>query len=354
MLRTTFEKLRNRFGMTKILIVSGIALVISVSLIANGISGAVQTAKLNDTISSAERFLKQGDWLSARQAVEKLKPELPASVPQPSIESLTVRINELEKSEQSFDRAESLSEEGNYNASIVEYLKVLATDTARYEIAVKKITALEPLAIQDALLQGRELSSNQKFQDAISLLDRTIELVGPDSRLSAARTVYIQSRTAQAQAQIAETKRLRTVALSKMRKKRDSFESITWYRDFSSPTYANNSAFYLYFGSEGSTKYTPRLVVRYFDDDWLFVNEARVNVDGEIYTLSCSDWERDNNSDVWEWCDMPMDDRGMIEAIIKSKKAVIRFDGDKYYDTRTISSTQKQALRNVLKAYDAF
>jgi hypothetical protein len=44
----------------------------------------------------------------------------------------------------------------------------------------------------------------------------------------------------------------------------------------------------------------------------------------------------------------------MIEAIIKSRNASIRFDGSQYYDTRTISAGQKAALKNVLKAYDNF
>ncbi|WP_161627154.1 hypothetical protein [Paenibacillus alvei] len=43
----------------------------------------------------------------------------------------------------------------------------------------------------------------------------------------------------------------------------------------------------------------------------------------------------------------------MIRAIIKSKKTIIRHEGDTYYDDRTITKKEKAALQNVLDAYDA-
>jgi tetratricopeptide (TPR) repeat protein len=353
-MKKAFENLRNRFGLRKIAVVGGVALILSAALVANGISGALQVARVNDALSSADNFLKQGDWLAARQVLEKAKDELSTSVPELTIKSLNNKIDALEESQQSYSKAESLKKERKHLASIVEYSKVLVADVSRYEMALEEIKILQPLAIDDALQEGQALSRNKKFQEAVSLIDQTIKIAGTDTRLVSARAEYSQARTAQIQAQAAENKRIRAAALSKMRKKYDSFESMTWYRDLSSPTYSNRNAFYLTFGASGTTKYSLWLKVTYFDDDWLFVNQARVNVDGVIYDLSCSNWERDNNSDIWEWCDIQLDDRGMIEAIIKSKKAVIRFDGSKYYDTRTITSTQKQALRNVLKAYDAY
>ena len=347
MFRTTFEKLRNRFGMTKIIAVSGVSIFLTVSFVATGISNAVQAAKVNEAISSAENLLKQGDWLGARQVVEKLDAELPTSVPQKSIETLTSRINALEDSQEAFAKAESLKEERKYLASVIQFSNVIVADISNYEVAQLEIKAIEPLAIDQALQQSKILSKSKKYSEAISAVNVAIEVLGDRPQLIKARTTYVS-------AQVAENQRIRSSALSKLRKTKDSFESTTWYKDYSSPIYSNANAFYLTFGASGSMTNSLWLRVTYFDDDWLFVNQARVNVDGEIYSLSCSNWERDNNSEIWEWCDISFPDRAMIEAIIKSKKAVIRFDGDKYYDTRTISSSQKQALRNVLRAYDAF
>jgi hypothetical protein len=139
-----------------------------------------------------------------------------------------------------------------------------------------------------------------------------------------------------------------------MRPNKDSFSGITWYRDRSSPIYTNANGFFLYFGVDDGSKMILRLRMQYFDDDWLFIDSAKINVDGEIYDLGSYDWERDNNSSIWEWIDEPLDDRAMIEAIINSKSAVIRYDGSQYYDTRTITASQKRALRNVLIAFDNF
>ena len=93
--------------------------------------------------------------------------------------------------------------------------------------------------------------------------------------------------------------------------------------------------------------------MQYYSSDWLFIEEAKINVDGKIYTVTSTDWERDNDSDIWEWSDEPLNDRELIEAIVKSKSAVIRYEGRQYYDNRTISSSQKLALKQVLEAYDA-
>jgi hypothetical protein len=41
----------------------------------------------------------------------------------------------------------------------------------------------------------------------------------------------------------------------------------------------------------------------------------------------------------------------LIQKIINSESAKIRFDGQQYFDTRVISSTQKRALKEVLLAH---
>jgi hypothetical protein len=94
--------------------------------------------------------------------------------------------------------------------------------------------------------------------------------------------------------------------------------------------------------------------MQYYSSDWLFIKEAKISIDGTVYTISNTQWERDNDSDIWEWSDEPLNDRGLIEKIIKSKSAVIRYEGNQYYDDRTISSSQKLALKQILDAYDAF
>jgi hypothetical protein len=216
-----------------------------------------------------------------------------------------------------------------------------------YEEAQSKAEEIRPLAINNALEQAKSLASKGKYLDAVTILVQAKSAAGSTPELEKAKASYDQAADR-------EQKRARAAALSSMRPKKDSFSGITWYRDRSSPTYTNANGFYLYFGVKSGSKMILRQRIQYFDDNWLFIDSAKINVDGEIYNLGSYDWERDNNSSIWEWIDEPLDDREMIEAIIKSKSAVIRFDGSQYYDTRTITSSQKTALKNVLFAYDNF
>jgi hypothetical protein len=69
-----------------------------------------------------------------------------------------------------------------------------------------------------------------------------------------------------------------------------------------------------------------------------------------------NDVKRDNGAvRVWEWIDVPMDKEKyqIIKAIIESKKTILRYQGDTYYQDRIITDTEKQALQNVLNAYEA-
>ena len=162
------------------------------------------------------------------------------------------------------------------------------------------------------------------------------------------------NRNAYVAKSIAQIDAKKKAALGNLSKRYDAFQDITWYKSQLSPKYRNANAFYLYFGVSNGSATNLRLVIQYYADDWLFIDSARVNVDGEIYSVGGSEWEKDFDSDIWEWSDEPLSDRSLIEAIIKSKTSVIRFDGTQYYGTRTISSSQKRALQDVLDAFDSF
>ena len=354
MLKIAFEKLRVKFETIKILIAIGLVATLGITVTNAAVSSSNKAASLKVAFANAERFLDQGEWLAAKEIVDKVATESQTSDTLIKIEKLTKTITALKESQESFANGEFLNTGKQYLASIAAYSKVLVADESNYQNALEKIKVLQPLAIRQSLEQANELSREKRIAEAIDVLDQAIEIAGYDSRLTKAKATIEKAQADYVKAQAAYKKRLRSQAISKMSKKRDSFESITWYRDRSSPRYTNQNAFYLYFGVSDGVANNLRMRVQYFDDDWLFVESAKVNIDGEVFTLSCTDWERDNNQDIWEWCDIQLDNRPMIEAIIKSRNAVIKFDGDQYYDTRTITQSQKRAMKNVLKAYDVF
>ena len=150
-----------------------------------------------------------------------------------------------------------------------------------------------------------------------------------------------------------ENKRLST-ALQKMTKDTDKIEGVVWYRDKSSPTYNNQNGFFLYIGkSITGGKPWLRFRVQYHAEDWLFIESFIVMADNQKFERNRLRFERDNDSKIWEWYDSTVTeaDLHMIRTIIASKNSVIRFNGRQYRKDKPITSSQKQALRNVLDAY---
>ncbi|MDB4090924.1 hypothetical protein N9528_01200 [Crocinitomicaceae bacterium] len=135
--------------------------------------------------------------------------------------------------------------------------------------------------------------------------------------------------------------------------KGDEFSKSQLYEHPSSPKFINKNGFYLYYLKTSSDS-NPifALKAQYLDDDWLFIESAEASVDGALYSLDIGNWERDNSGGkIYEWGFMRNPSYNLIVNIIKSKTTKIRYDGSKYYDDRTISSTQKSAMKDVLQVY---
>lgn len=63
-------------------------------------------------------------------------------------------------------------------------------------------------------------------------------------------------------------------------------------------------------------------------------------------------WKRDNDSEIWEWVDVPLDTemRTLLEKVAHSKKTIVKFDGQQYYDDFTVTEKDKAAIRDVFAA----
>lgn len=139
----------------------------------------------------------------------------------------------------------------------------------------------------------------------------------------------------------------------------DEFSDVKWMKDPSSTNYTNESGFFLYFGLEDDGLTPLRLRIQYLGDDWLFINGFVLLIDGEKYPLIAEDMDRDNGSgEIWEWSDEALDNysqsydmKELMVKIINSDETKIKFVGDQYYDTRSITTKEKKALKNVLLGY---
>lgn len=278
---------------------------------------------------------------------------------------LETKVNALAASKSKFDQAENFLANEDYELAIRSYQEVSELDEVRSKKATTQIVYAEAQLNQknaallaNAIKNAKNLSAKGKHIDALAELDSVRNLAKQSNDYETLR-IDISAKADAEKQRIEAAKNAQYVnALRSMRKQTDEFNGITFYEDSSTPRYANYSTFHLYIGKGKNSSPYLRFKVRYSNDDWLFVDSASINVDGEIYDLniSSSEWERDNGSgDIWEWVDIVPTQfhLSMIDNIIKSKSAVIRYYGSQYRDDRTITTTQKRALANVLNAYQA-
>jgi hypothetical protein len=162
-----------------------------------------------------------------------------------------------------------------------------------------------------------------------------------------------------AEAKVRQEKERIARALRNMRTEVDEIKGVTWYYDRSSPRFINSrSAIYAYMGREKGGMPSLRLKNIFVNEDWLFIRQYTIKADSQPYTIDPPQYgdgsvEQDNSGgDIWEWIDIPVQDRELeiLRAIAGSRKAVIRYEGKQYYQDRTISNAEKQAIKNVLAA----
>lgn len=222
------------------------------------------------------------------------------------------------------------------------------------------------------LLNEAQSAANAKQYDTAEaaltrLLDRhpTSEQAAPAKKLLAEVRVAVatlreeeERRRKAEEVRLAAEKRReeqrRTVAARSMTKRVDKLEGITWYQDRSTHSY--ESAVFLYFAERNGYVANLRLKLRYYDDDWLFIESFTVYADDQRFEYPAATFERDHGSgSIWEWYDEPVSARDltMIRAVIAAKDASVRYRGRQYRSDRRLGASQKASLQRVLDAYQA-
>lgn len=140
--------------------------------------------------------------------------------------------------------------------------------------------------------------------------------------------------------------------LKLFKKNEDEFKQITFFRDPRTPNYTNVNFIYPYIGKKDD-HYWLRLQLQYASDDWLFISKGILLIDGEQFTIT-GNWERDNNSGIWEWLDMSVGEteRIILDRLANSESAKIRYEGRQYYNDRTITKKEKDIIKKTLEIYD--
>lgn len=97
-----------------------------------------------------------------------------------------------------------------------------------------------------------------------------------------------------------------------------------------------------------------RFKLRYYSDTWLFINSFKIVADNFKWQSPILDFQRDNDSKIWEWLDIKATNQFVKigKNILKSKKSIIRLYGRQYYDDFEVDQDQKQAIANTFKLYE--
>lgn len=152
--------------------------------------------------------------------------------------------------------------------------------------------------------------------------------------------------------------------LAAMRREEDRVRGLSFYYPSALQFYsdgswaADNRCFVLpYLGREADSAWL-RLLCNYTGDDWVFFKKITFAVDDQRYTKSFRYFDivhGNGGGDVWEYIDVDVSDSDMemLWAIANSNETIIRFEGDDYIHDFTVRDSDKQAIRDVLTAYEA-
>lgn len=144
---------------------------------------------------------------------------------------------------------------------------------------------------------------------------------------------------------------------SKLRWEPDAINGITYYFHKEQPFYDNSRSYALPYMGNRDNSYWLRWKILYTGDDWCFWTNLTFSVDGQNYYHAYDYFEvtRDNQGgDVWEYVDISVDEgeKILLEKIANSERTIIRFEGkNRYYDL-WVSDEDKQAIKDILTAYD--
>lgn len=143
--------------------------------------------------------------------------------------------------------------------------------------------------------------------------------------------------------------------ISNSRKTKDEFGSSVFYHDRTSPKFVNYNGFFIYVGYADKAPYL-RFCMQYAADDWLFIKRVKINIDGKNFDLYPGEFKRDNgDGEIWEWSDDAVDAEtiDILEKIANSKTTKVKFEGTDYYKIKEVTTSQKKAIKNMLKLYKA-
>lgn len=155
---------------------------------------------------------------------------------------------------------------------------------------------------------------------------------------------------------IAEQER-KKLSLTKLKKRYDDIDDITWYKQNYFTHYTNSNKTSLEMGHRKGSAPWLVLMMSYNGEDWIFFDNAYLSYDGntkEIYFDDYRDKKSENDGgEVWEWIKVGVDENmiNWLKDFASSPKAKMRLTG-KYEKTRNLTSQERQGMLDIIAGYE--
>ena len=359
-------------------------IVISGAIVVALIVGIILLVVLNSKSAEAKRV----DTLISSIGTVTLDSESKITEAEKEVEGLSIEdykqlnnIEQLEKARKTYDNLVSKEKADKIIALINEIGNVTIdsenkSNAARSAFDAARNSVQELVTNKDKLVEAEDIFYGLKAEKVIALIN-SIGSVNKNSenRIKEADTAY-KGLPTEAKNKVTNYSALTTAkselssikkqavkqrmddALGKLNKTVDDVKGLIFYESPSKPQYADTRSFVLpYIGMRNENDAWLCLNADYTGDNWVFYDSLYINADGQRFNKTCSrsDINRDNkNGIVWEWYNAGISESDIewLKAVANSNNATIRFSGKYNYDLK-VSDSDKQAIKQVLEAYEA-
>lgn len=196
-----------------------------------------------------------------------------------------------------------------------------------------------------------------KDRDNLDRISKELQKYHPQSSECLKVKQALESLDKEIAAKEKAEKEKRMKAVSKLKKSFDDVSGITWYKNPYFTHYYESNHISIYIGQRDGGKPWLRLKMSYNGNNWIFFEQAYLSFDGNTKQISFDQY-KDKETDVdggkvSEWIDVNVDASTIdfLKKMVEGKTSKMRLSG-KFSNTKTLTTIEVNAIRDVLLAYD--
>lgn len=240
-----------------------------------------------------------------------------------------------------------------------EYDAIVAEkETMAAEIEQLKAEIICYETTPDKLYKDVPALVKNKNIDSLSIVCETLFKYHPTSNEYTKANSALNKLIAEKEALAKAEKEKRMKAVNKLASNYDDISGIKWYKNPYFTHYDNTNRISLYIGTQKDKRPWLRLKMSYEGDNWIFFENAYISYDGKTLEIPFNQYE-DKESDngyggrVWEWIDVHVTSEihSFLKQMVEGKSLKMRLSG-KYTETRNLTNSEIEGLKDVLLAYD--